>query len=289
TAIEKKTSRGEKLSKEELFFLYEMDAPIEGFGYQRDSRIVELRNARNPEEDMVVLFECALKQIAHTPDQITEDTKEYVGPIVRTVFNERADREEVTPEYRNIFKKLAHIEHVYTSFPEGRIRKETIEIGGKDAKALIKELRGKKINIGGDVEYTMTESKTQKGERAFPTLEKAESEILIRLKVGDLGFPRNKYLTTDEIYQRIEELGLELCPAETGPRYRLQYANQPLNEWLWIGMKQISARGGYPSVFCLARDGDGLWLHLRWTYPGREWDPDSEFVFRLRKLKNLKT
>jgi hypothetical protein len=119
-------------------------------------------------------------------------------------------------------------------------------------------------------------------------LEESESEILIRLKVGDFGL-ENNYPTTDEIYARIEELGLELCPAETGPRYRMKYADQPLNEWVRIGMKQITDRGGSPDVFSVEHDDDGLWLYGRWTHPVYEWNPGREFVFRLRKLKNLES
>ena len=107
--------------------------------------------------------------------------------------------------------------------------------------------------------------------------------------MGDLGFPKDKNPTTDEVYKRIEELGLELCPAETGPQLCLKYADQPLNEWVRIGMKQIADRDGYPDVFCLKRYGDGLWLDNRWTDPEDRWYTDYEFVFRLRKLKNLKT
>lgn len=274
TTIERKSTRGEKLTRDDLVFLYELDAPIEGFGYQRDPRIEELRKRRNPEEDMLVVFECDKNQIAHKMSGIKEGTKAYVGPFVPGIFDK-------VQEYG--------IEHVYTSFPEGKIRKENLEIGGKDAKELLKEMREKKINVSPVAEYMMMESRTPEGKKAFTTLTDAESETLIRLKVGDLGFPKDKYLTTDEIYKRIEELGLELCPPETGPHYRLKYADQPMGEWFRIGMKQIAARDGGPDVFSLGRREGGLWLRSHWTSPASEWGPEDEFVFRLRKLKNLRT
>ena len=267
TAIERKTKAGEKPTKDDLIFLYELNAPIEGFGYQRDPRIEELRHRRNPEEDMPIVFECDKNQIAHDIREIKEGAKAYVGPLVSGIFDK-------IQEYG--------IEHIYTSFPEGKIRKEQIEIGGKDAKELIKEMREKKINIS---DYAMDMMKS----KDFVTQKNSESEILIRLKVGDLGFPKNKYPTTDEIYKRIEELGLELCPAETGPHYRLKYQNQPLGEWFYVGMKQITDRDGYPYVFDLGRHGDGLWLHSHWTNPTHEWSPENELVFRLRKLGHLET
>lgn len=122
----------------------------------------------------------------------------------------------------------------------------------------------------------------------FTTEKKPEPADLVRLKVGDLGFLKDENPTTDEIYKRIEDLGLELCPAETGPHYQLQQANQPLNEWIRIGMKQIADRGGDPCVFGVGRFADGLWLDDDWAFPEGGWRPGREFVFRLRKLKNLK-
>ncbi|MDP2676103.1 MAG: hypothetical protein Q8O83_00225 [bacterium] len=267
TAIEKKTKSGQTLTKDDLTFLYELEAPIEGFGYKRDPRIAEVRNQRNPKEDMPIVFECAKDQIAYGISEIKENTKAYIGPLVVGIFDK-------VQEFG--------IEHIYTAFPEGKIHKEIITIGGKDAETLIKEMREKKINVSDYAEDMMAS-------KDFTTLKETEDIVLIRLEVRDLGFPKNKYPTTDEIDKRIEELGLELCPAETGPHYRLIYMNQPMGEWIRIGMKQITDRDGYPDVFDLERDGDDLWLGSHWTGPAYEWDPGRGFVFRLRKLKPLKT
>ena len=268
TVIEKKTSKGEILTKDDLVFLYEINKPIEGFGYQRDPRIKELRDQRNTEEDMPIVFECDNEQIARGINEIKEGTKAYVGPLVPGIFDKIQEH---------------GIEHIYTSFPEGRIRNlEIVEIGGKDAETLIKEMREKKINPSNNAEDMMKS-------KDFTTQENPERETIIRLKVGDLGFPKGKHPTTDEIYKRIEELGLELCPAETGPHYRLKYADQPMGEYFRIGMKQIADRLGNQSVFHMGRDGDGLWLHGVWTEPSDEWNPGDGFAFRLRKLKNSKS
>jgi hypothetical protein len=51
-------------------------------------------------------------------------------------------------------------------------------------------------------------------------------------------------------------------------------------------MKPILDRGGYPIVFNLVRNGDGLWLDDDWAGPDFEWDPDRKFVFRLRKVES---
>ena len=260
-----KTSLNPELTKDDLAFLYELNTPIEGFGYEKDPRIKELREQRDPKEDMPVIFECEKSQIAHTLKEINKNTKAYVGKLVPHIF-------EKIQEY--------NIENIYTSFPEGRIRMETIEIGGKDADTLIKEMKKKKINIDDDAEHMMRS-------KDFTIQKKTESETLVRLKVGDLGFPEGEYPTTDETYERIEELGLDLCLPETGPHYRLHYTNQPMGEYFRIGMKQIAGRDGRPSVFDLFRHVGGLWLDGAWTLPTYEWFPGYEFVFRLRKLKKL--
>ena len=126
--------------------------------------------------------------------------------------------------------------------------------------------------------------------REFVPGKNPEEATLIRLTVADLGFKSG--VTTEQIYKRAQILGLELCPPDTGPNYRLKYQNQPLNEWLYVGMKQVTDPDGYPHVFKLERNDDGLWLlGAYWAKPGHEWYPDFKFVFRLRKSEslNLKT
>jgi len=104
--------------------------------------------------------------------------------------------------------------------------------------------------------------------------------------VKDLGFAQNP--TTDELYAKAKELGLELCPAETGPHLRLKYEEvfkreQPMNEYLRVAMKQITGSGGNPRVFIVRRSGGGFWLGGDWAGPAGRWSLGDEFVFRFRK------
>lgn len=261
TALDQKKEQDQPFAKDDLVFLYEINSSIEGFGYQTDPRIAELRQGRNTEEDMLVIFDCTKEEIAHVPSQITKDTKAYVG--------------QLEP---GIFQKLPEgLEHVYTSFPEKKIRRENIEIGGKTAEQLIAEMEAAHINIS-DYAKSMMEN------RDFVPGKNREEATLIRLTVADLGFKTSA--TTDQIYERAQTLGLELCPPDTGPNYRLKYKDQPLNEWVRIGMKQIADSDGIPDVFDLGRHGGGLWLGSGWATPGNEWDPDRRFVFRLRKSES---
>lgn len=57
TKIYNKTDKGERLTKEEIAFLYEIDEKIDGFGFESDPRIQELLAQRNNAFDLNILFE----------------------------------------------------------------------------------------------------------------------------------------------------------------------------------------------------------------------------------------
>ncbi len=213
TSIEKKINQGQQPSKGELIFLYEINGTIEGFGYERDPRIDEIRGKRDTEADMLVVLECSKEQIAHNAKEINESTKAFVGDLEPGIF-------QLIQKY--------NIEHVYTSFPESKIRKDDVEIGIRSARDLEREFEREKVKIS-DYSRDMLQSKD------FVVQKNPEEITLIRLKVRDLGL---EYPTTDQLYARAQELGLELCPSDAAPNYRLKYKNQPLGEWIYFGMKQ---------------------------------------------------
>ena len=205
---------------------------------------------------MPIVFDCEPSQIARTVAEINENTRAFVGKLEPGIFDKVA--------------QLPGIEHLYTNFPEGKINRSELTIGGKTVDQLRAEMKERDINYTDDMLKKM------------PTLPNPEQATLIRLKVGDLGFTSSP--TTDDVYARAAELGLELCPAEVGPHQRLQDTEQPLGNWYRIAMEQIAGRHGYPSVFDLARDGDGLWLDSDWVGPDGRWHLGIEFVFRLRNV-----
>jgi len=111
-----------------------------------------------------------------------------------------------------------------------------------------------------------------------------EKEVeLVKITLSDW-FDYNP--TTKEIYDRAEQEGLELCPAEIGVYLRNEYTDQPIVEWLTIGMQPIST-GGEPRLFYLDTDGDDLGLRDFWGYPGLQWFANLRFVFSLRKSSEL--
>ena len=258
TNIDYKIQKGEALNRSDLRFLYEIDNSIQGFGYSRDPRIQEMRSKRNREEDMQVIFDCGSSQIARSIQDIKADTKAYVGALTPGIFDRL---------------QKYNIEHVYTSFPEGKIQRNNVEIGTKSKEQLLEELRQKNT-------YVSTSAEEMIRNPSFTIRETPQLLPTVRLKVRDLGFQSTA--TTDQIYTKASELGLDLCPAEVGPNLRLRDENQRIGSWYFIGMKPITDLHGNPCVFELNRGGGGPKLHAYLALPDGRWFPENDFVFALR-------
>jgi hypothetical protein len=118
----------------------------------------------------------------------------------------------------------------------------------------------------------------------------------VLVRVADLGFPAGA-LTREIIGSdhdrdlfgksapftggKGKRLGLDLCPPELGPRLRLEYADQPPSERLYVAMKPITASDGEPRIFVIAHSSDGLSLDAARARPDDRWAPDDTFVFCL--------
>lgn len=269
TEVENKVKTKQELTSQDLVFLYEINSQIEGFGYKRDPRIDELRSQRNPQEDMPIIFGCERSQIATRVENIRPDTKAYVGPIQAGVF-------ELLSQYG--------IDHIYTKFPEGKINQEDLDIEAKTKEELKQSLDENDIKWrqkdGGHAESMIDNPK-------FPSKIDKQRLTLVTLQVSDLGF--DNVATTDQIYAKAQELGLELCPPEAGPEYRIAYKNQPMDERRYMAMGQITDSNGGPDIFRLVRDADGLWLDGDWVGPDDWWDLGARLVFSLRKSEPQNT
>jgi hypothetical protein len=82
---------------------------------------------------------------------------------------------------------------------------------------------------------------------------------LIVTNVSALGFDADGAPLKD-IYARAEQLGLALCPPEVGPILRLDYLDQPADEYLRIAMNSIARYSGDPVDFTVGNDGARLLL-----------------------------
>jgi hypothetical protein len=259
TEIENKTKTRSPLSAEELRFLYEIDSLIEGFGYERDPRIREILDIRIPEQDILTVFNCEQSEIANEANQINEETKVYVGPLTPGIFDK-------------ILKY--NLEYVYTKFPEDRIVFRDLEVGGKSPQELKRQLREEGIDFGASANDLLESS-------SFTTSSESQHLTTVELRASDLNITEK--ITTESIYAKAKELGLELCPAETGPDLSLKYKDKLLSQYgLLIGMEQIADPEGNGRIFWLGRKY-GSDLSAIWADPQLVWTPDDRFVFALPK------
>jgi len=82
TEINKKVKANQELTKEDLIFLYEINEKIQGFGYQEDLRIEEIRKTRDLKQDLANIFNCSKNQISTTKEEALKgDIKYHYGSL----------------------------------------------------------------------------------------------------------------------------------------------------------------------------------------------------------------
>jgi hypothetical protein len=120
-------------------------------------------------------------------------------------------------------------------------------------------------------------------EPAFTVITGKKEFELVVVTVAELGFKDGA--TRKDIYARAKKLGLNLCPPEIGPRLRLKYTDQPMNDFLVIAMKAIKGLDGIYSLFYLKHNVDGLWLisEEEGAPAVKFWKGGNDFVFLRRK------
>ena len=82
---------------------------------------------------------------------------------------------------------------------------------------------------------------------------------LFAVSAAELGFQTDTASLAD-IYARAKQLGFGLAAAEIGPQLRLQYFDQPIGEFLIIGMESLRTWKGEPVILTVANGGAGLIL-----------------------------
>ena len=97
------------------------------------------------------------------------------------------------------------------------------------------------------------------------------------MSAAELGFQTDTAPLAD-IYARAQQLGFGLAAAEVAPQLRLQYFDQPMGEFLIIGMEPIKTWKGEPVILTVANGGAGLVLI------GRDGSADAEIPVASRFL-----
>ncbi len=119
------------------------------------------------------------------------------------------------------------------------IRQKAIRIGGKTADELFAEMLAGGIRSGEGAPDIMKRKdfRLPPGDHSFQTSE-AVSWIAVALVDGyDLGIVGEPYGA--DVRKAAKKRGFHLLPAEAGPHLRLQYMDQPSDEYLIVAMKPI--------------------------------------------------
>ena len=77
TLIDKKVNNNIELTLDELKFLYEIDSKIEGFGYEKDPRINEIKNKRNIKKDWALIFDVKEEEVALSQEEWEENQNKF--------------------------------------------------------------------------------------------------------------------------------------------------------------------------------------------------------------------
>ncbi|MGY8664557.1 hypothetical protein Q3C01_19700 [Bradyrhizobium sp. UFLA05-109] len=101
---------------------------------------------------------------------------------------------------------------------------------------------------------------------------------LLTVSAAELGF-QGETVSMRQIYARAQQLGFELAPAEIAPQLRLQYLDQPVGEFLIIGMAPIRTWTGEAIILTVANGGAGLILIGQDGRADAEIPVTSRFVF----------
>jgi hypothetical protein len=111
------------------------------------------------------------------------------------------------------------------------------------------------------------------------TLSVTKTDVeLIAVSAAELGFQTDT-APLASIYARARELGFGLAAAEVAPQLRLQYFDQPIGEFLIVGMQPIKTWNGEPVILNVANGSAGLILVSQDGSADAEIPVVSRFLF----------
>jgi hypothetical protein len=108
------------------------------------------------------------------------------------------------------------------------------------------------------------------------------------VSAAELGFQTDT-ASLASIYARAQQLGFGLAAAEVAPQLRLQYFDQPIGEFLIIGMEPIKTWNGEPVILTVANGAAGLILIGQDGSADAEIPVVSRFLFVRSKEAALAT
>lgn len=149
---------------------------------------------------------------------------------------------------------------------------------GKDSPSdLVKKMEKKGMKISSYAREMISK---------IPTVPEQTIDI-VKVTVGELGFMEAP--TTDELFKRAKKNGYDLLPAIAALVLRLEYEDQTIDDWLYMGMEPITVSDGPPSAFCVGCGKYGLVLDGFWVGADDQWNLGRSILFRLRESSDSLT
>lgn len=160
---------------------------------------------------------------------------------------------------------------------------KTIQVGGLTKSELLRKLEQHSILLNKFAEKLFADDK-------FTVSDKIYSVKAVEIKVRDLGFSEGA--TIPQLFKKVNQVGLKLCPLELGPHLRLEYLDQPEGHSgkpslkhtapyrsITIASEILSKDVDFPKGFYLRRIGGVLWLRGYIADNLHVFEPDDHFVF----------
>ncbi len=329
-SIEVKANAGKDLSREDVVFLHDIPVfcrrvpvgwrepilhryasdPLKWNVWRGDThwpsdsifqQIKEFYAKRGVEEmrrDAAIFYGCSVKEVAIDRKTVNKKTKVYVGDL-----------------FDGFFDKLAHVQHIYTSFPYSKVVRDTVVLNTP-----ISQIEAELGRLGVGVSPRASElleslkkegNAMQLGEQEFTLISVRESDFLrAQAKyfgrephppvVGLLNFVQ-LYIPSaqqsDFLLARTKRFGLEPCPPLVGLQYFVALFKTPghwlLKNDLSLFVEPSMRVNGYKFSIQNRKDSFGrvgfkeFWLHNEF-YPvnGRYGDAQRVFLKSKKPEKN---
>jgi hypothetical protein len=165
-----------------------------------------------------------------------------------------------------------------------------LSVGGNTKDEILEKFKTAIYKVGNEDKVGIQASDwardiASKPECVFPT-EVEDGVEFVMGSLGDLfGFKKNVETQVFLNEAFLAKHDLEFCKPSDAFYLRLSYTDQPLDEWIRVGMKPIVVSDRGPFVFNLERDSSGMWLLASCAFPVDQWYPDCLWFFRRKITK----
>ena len=151
-----------------------------------------------------------------------------------------------------------------------RERERKLQIGGQSKTDLLSSLGAHGIQFNKYAHMLFDDP-------GFTTSESSRWVVVTDVTVAELGLAAGSI--SADIFARARSFGLELCPLELAPHFRIQFLNQPEGPYLTVASAKTRDDEAYPNGFYLRRLDGTLWLRGYRATADYPWEPTSRFVF----------